>query len=128
MLSNTHFLDGSLLLKCGCKLSKFISLTTTFFLPLWDMNRWGWALPVPRLLTLMPNNQMVNQASMFCFSFFLCFYGHTCGIWKFLGLVVKSELQMLAYSTATTMPDPSLTCDLNLDLQQSLNPLSEARD
>ena len=43
-------------------------------------------------------------------------------------LGAESELQLLAYATAT--PDPSHTCDLLLNLQQHqiLNPLSEARD
>ena len=43
---------------------------------------------------------------------------------------VKSELQLLAYSTATATPDPSCICDLHYSLWQCqiLNPLSEARD
>ena len=46
-------------------------------------------------------------------------------------LVVKLELQLLAFATATTTPDPShLVCDLHHSLWQHwiLNPLSEARD
>ena len=45
-------------------------------------------------------------------------------------LGVKLELQLLAYTTATAMPDLSLTCDLHCSLQQHriLNPLNEARD
>jgi len=44
------------------------------------------------------------------------------------GLGVESELQLLAYATAT--PDPSPVCNLRHSLQQHpiLNPLSEARD
>ena len=37
---------------------------------------------------------------------------------------VKSELQLLAYTTAMATPDPSHVCDLH----RILNPLSEARD
>ena len=42
-------------------------------------------------------------------------------------LGVESELQLLAYATATAMPNPSLIC---CSLQQCgiLNPLIEARD
>ena len=45
-------------------------------------------------------------------------------------LGVESELQLLAYATATAMPDPSSVFDLHHSLQQHqiLNPLSEARD
>ena len=45
-------------------------------------------------------------------------------------LGVKSELQLLAYATATAMPDQSLNCDLyRSSLQwQILNPLNEARE
>ena len=46
------------------------------------------------------------------------------------GLGVKSELQLLAYITATAMPDLSCICDLHHSSQQhhTLNPLNEARD
>ena len=69
---------------------------------------------------------------MFCF--FILFY------FVFLGphpqhlevprLGVQSELQLPAYITATTMPDPRHTCELHQSSQQCqiLNPLSEARD
>ena len=45
-------------------------------------------------------------------------------------LVVKSELQLPAYTTATATPDPSRVCDLHHSSQkhQILNPLSKARD
>ena len=45
-------------------------------------------------------------------------------------LGVKSELQLLAYSTATATPDPCCICNLHhcLGQCQILNPLSEARD
>ena len=49
---------------------------------------------------------------------------------EFLRLGVKLELQLLAYTTATAMPDPRRIYDLHHSSEQSqiLNPLSEARD
>ena len=45
-------------------------------------------------------------------------------------LGVELELQLLTYTTATAMPDPSQLCNLCCSLQQHqvLNPLSKARD
>ena len=45
-------------------------------------------------------------------------------------LGVELELQLLAYTTATTIRDPSHICDLHYNsLQHQIpNPLSEARD
>ena len=45
-------------------------------------------------------------------------------------LGVESELQLLAYDTATAMLDLSCVCDLHHSSRQHrfLNPLSEARD
>ena len=45
-------------------------------------------------------------------------------------LGVESELQLLSYATATTMPDPSHVFNLHHSSQQCqiLNPLMEARD
>ena len=45
-------------------------------------------------------------------------------------LGIESELQLLAYATATPTPDLSDICDLHFTLQQggTLNPLSEAKD
>ena len=45
-------------------------------------------------------------------------------------LGVESELQQLAYATATASPDPSHICNLHHSSQKChiLNPLSEARD
>jgi len=45
-------------------------------------------------------------------------------------LRLASELQLLAYTTATEKPDPSRVCDLHCSSGQHwiLNPLSEARD
>ena len=43
-------------------------------------------------------------------------------------LGVESELQLLAYTTVTAMPDPSYACDLHHSSEQHqiLNPPSEA--
>ena len=45
-------------------------------------------------------------------------------------LVVKLELQLLAYATAIATPDPSHICNLYHSLWQCwiLNPLREAKD
>ena len=45
-------------------------------------------------------------------------------------LGVESKLQLLAYATATAVPDPSSICDLYHSSRQCwvLNPLSETRD
>ena len=45
-------------------------------------------------------------------------------------LGVQSELQLLAYTTATATPDASCICNLHQSSQehQILDPLSEARD
>ena len=61
---------------------------------------------------------------------FFSFYGCTCGIWKFPGLEVKSELQLQAYTAATATPAPSHIFDLCHHLWQCriLNSLSEAKD
>ena len=46
------------------------------------------------------------------------------------GLGTESQLQLLAYTTATATPDPSHVCNLHHNSWQCwiLNPLSEARD
>ena len=50
--------------------------------------------------------------------------------WVVPRLGVKSELQLLAYATATATQDPSRLCDLHHSSRQCqiLNPVSEARD
>jgi len=49
---------------------------------------------------------------------------------EFPRLGAESELQLLAYATATATQDPSQVCDLHHSSQQCqiLNPLSKARD
>ena len=43
-------------------------------------------------------------------------------------LGVELELQRPAYTTATAMPDPNRFCNLRLQPQQILHPLSEDRN
>ena len=61
------------------------------------------------------------------FFFFLGLHPRHMGV---PSLGVESELLLLAYATATAMPDPSRVCDLYHSSRQHwiLNPLSEARD
>ena len=62
--------------------------------------------------------------------FFVCFLGPHLWHMEVPRLGVKSELQLLAYTTATAMPDLSSVCDLYHSSRQHgiLNPLSEAKD
>ena len=67
---------------------------------------------------------------MGCFVLFFCFLGlHPQHIGD-SRLGVQSELQLLAYTTATATSDPSYICDLHHSSQQHwiLNPLREVRD
>ena len=63
-----------------------------------------------------------------CFSF--VFLGPHPQHMKVPRLGVQSELQLLAYTTATAMQDPSLICDLHYSSRQPriFYPLSGARD
>ena len=63
----------------------------------------------------------------FFFFFFFCFLGaHS----QHMEACIESELQLLAYTTATARQDPSCICDLHHSSRQCriLNPLSEVRD
>ena len=62
--------------------------------------------------------------------FFFLFLGPHLQHMEAPRLGVESELQLLAYATATAMPDLSHTCDQHHSLWQCqiLNLLSEARD
>ena len=64
------------------------------------------------------------------FFFLLVILGPHSQHTEFPRLGVKSELQLLAYTTAIATRDPSCNCDLHLGSRQRriLNPLSEARD
>ena len=61
---------------------------------------------------------------------FFCFLGPYVQHMEVPRLGVKSELQLLAYTTATATQDPSHICSLHHSSQQCriLNPLIEARD
>ena len=78
------------------------------------------------LCSLDPNIIEVLLFKFFCF----CFLGPHMWHKEIPRRGVESELQLLAYTTATPTPDPSHTCDLHQSSQQGriLNPLSEARD
>ena len=62
--------------------------------------------------------------------FFFCFLGLHPLYMKVPRLGVKLELQLLAYATATAMPDLSCICNLHHSSQQCQipDPLSEAKD
>ena len=64
------------------------------------------------------------------FFFFFCFRGPHVQHMEVPRLGGWWELQLLAYTTATAMLDPSLICDLHHSSwqRQILTPLSEARD
>ena len=66
---------------------------------------------------------------LFWFWFFFFLWPHLQHM-EILRLGAESELQLLAYTTATATQDPSRIRDLHRSLQQCkiLNPLSEARD
>ena len=73
------------------------------------------------------NTFSCQDSLVFFFSFFL---GPHPWHMEVLRLEVKSELQLLTYTTAIAMPDLSLVCDLHHSLWQCRipTPLSEARD
>ena len=64
------------------------------------------------------------------FKIFSVFLGLYPWLMEVPRLVVKSELQLPAYITATATPDPSCICDLHSSSRQLwiLNSLNEARD
>ena len=66
---------------------------------------------------------------VFCF-FFFCFLGPHLQQMEVPSLGVESELQLLAYTTATAMWDPSRACNLYQSSQQCgiSDPQSEGRD
>ena len=61
---------------------------------------------------------------------FICLLGPHVQRMEVPRLGIKSELQLLAYTTATAMQDPSCICDLHHSSWQChiLNPLSKPRD
>ena len=89
--------------------------------------------PAPQLRQCQILTHCATGNFQFTFCLFVCLFG-------FLGpypwnmevprLGVKSKLQLLAYTTAKAMPDPSHICDLHCSMKQCqiLNPLNAARD
>ena len=75
-------------------------------------------------------NRYELQEIFFFFFFFLVFLGLHPQHMEVPRLVVESELQSLAYTTATAMPDLRHVCKLHCCSWQCqiLNPLSKARD
>jgi len=63
----------------------------------------------------LSNSRLFFLFLLFTFSF-LAFLRHV----EILGLEVESELQLLAYATATAVPDPSHTCNLHKSSWQCL--------
>ena len=63
-------------------------------------------------------------------SFCFCLFRAASLAYEVPRLGAESELQLLAYITATATQDPSCVCDLHHSPRQCwiLNPLSEARD
>ena len=72
----------------------------------------------------------VTEQVLLDFFFFLVFLGLCPWQMEVPKLGVEMELPLLAYATATAMPDPSLICDQHHSSWQQwiLNPTSEARD
>ena len=82
------------------------------------------------IVTELPPRQLVSLF-LFLLSFFLFFlFGPHLSHVEVPRLGVESELQLVAYTTATATPDPDCICILYHSSQQRhiLNPLSEARD
>ena len=82
----------------------------------------GQAAPITSLCHIV-SHPMNNHVLYFLF-YLVFFFGHTCSIG------VKTEPQLLAYTTATATRDLSCIWDLHHSLRQRwiLNPLSEARN
>ena len=71
---------------------------------------------------------MSDCSFFFSFLSFFCFLGPHPWHVEVPRLGVKSDLQLLAYATATAMWDPSCVYDLHHSSWLNLNPLSEASD
>ena len=71
-----------------------------------------------------------NTLHPYWFFFFFCLFRATPMAYGDSQARVESELQLLAYSTATATSNPSRICDLHHSSQQHqvCNPLSKARD
>ena len=113
------------------------------YLPSSEMGVLGWFYPmafsIPAILPL-PTCQVCGpqfenygeetiKNTFFSFFFFVFLGPHLQHI-EVPSLGAESELQPLAYTTATAVPDPSHVCDLHHTSWQRwiLNPLNEARN
>ena len=83
-----------------------------------------WSIPV--VSHLFPLSVSLSELQSYCICFLVLHSGHM----KVPRLGVESELQLLAYTTATATLDPSCVCDPCCSLQQCqiLSPLIKARD
>ena len=77
--------------------------------------------------SLQTTSKLSSFIVLFCFSLL---FRATSAHMEVPRLGVESELQLPAYTTATSTPDQSCVCDFHHSSQQRwiLNPLSEARD
>ena len=77
-------------------------------------------------------SRLINLSVYLVIFFFFFFFFLGLYLWhmEIPRLGVELELQLLAYTTAMAMPDPSHVCDLHHSSwqHQILNPLSEAGD
>ena len=83
------------------------------------------------LNNILPHGYTMDTGCMvFCLCFCFCFLGLHLQHMEVPKLGVQSELQLLAYTTATETWDPSQVCNLHHSSRQRqiLNPLSEVRD
>ena len=100
------------------------------------MLQWTWrCLKYFRLMFLFslykyPDMELVDHMVVLPLSLSLFFLGLHLQHMEVPRLGAESELQLLAYTTATVMQNPSWICDLHHSSWQCwiLNPLSEARD
>ena len=90
---------------------------------------WGYCFSqkgrTPWLIDFRVGNQIQEYKTWLFFFFFFFFLGLPLQHMEFPRLGVWSELQLLAYATATAMWDPSCICDLHHSSWQCqiLNPL-----
>ena len=76
---------------------------------------------------MLPTRCVSHDPLVFYFIHLFIFLGLHLQHMEVPRLGVEWELQLLAYGTATVMPDPSHVCNLHEDLAYD-NSLSEARD
>ena len=86
-------------------------------------------LPINRTVYLKRMHCMICKLYLNKFNFFF-FLGTHLWHMEVPRLGIESELLLLAYATATAIPDPGCICNLHHRLRQCqiLNPLSKAKD